>query len=174
MKLIIALSLLLSACVIEPDVNTLWTDETRVAVLVTSGASIESAQAFSERMQRDMAMWNTALEARGCAAPFRYVTNLHDADVTIYLRHKSDWPFTGSIGAQFADAIHILSEGDGSLDSYVDDPMWNVGLHELGHGLGLGHSVYVDSVMGDGDVPMMGLPLSRRDVDDAARALGCL
>jgi predicted Zn-dependent protease len=174
MKIITTLVLALSACTIEPDANTLWTDGTRVAVLVTSGASIESAQAFSDRMQRDMELWNTALEMRGCASPFRYVTNLYDADVTIYLRHKSDWPFTGSIGAQFADAIHILSEGDGSLDTYVNDPMWNVGLHELGHGLGLEHSVYVDSVMGDGDVAMVGLPLSRRDVDDAARSLGCL
>jgi hypothetical protein len=164
--------LLLALCACT-TVNDKWTDGTTIAVVVETSASEASAQAFKSRIERDIGLWNTGLQERGCAAPFTYTEDPSQAYASIVLRDKSNWPFTGSIGARFTDVIYILSEGDGTLDSYVADPMWIVGLHELGHAMGLDHSVYADSVMQDDSQPITA-PLSRRDISNAALTIGCV
>lgn len=161
------LLIVVSACTTsEPAPPFPWPEGTKIAIVVETGAPLESARAFTERMQADMELWNDALVARGCSAPFHYVTNPQEASARIRLLNKDQWIYPGAIGVTTESEIHILAEGDGTLDTYIHDPAWIVGVHELGHTLGLGHNSYADSVMQEHGSPSAA-PIVERDVLEA-------
>lgn len=138
-------------------------------------------QAFKRRVRTDIDRWVSELAAVGCPAPFHYTDNPADIDSPVgelHLVSNKDWE-GGFVGKWIDGMVLIRAEGDGTLDTYADDPTWTVGLHELGHALGLFHSEFVPGEPSIMTTPSSlyaadpDAPLPARDVRAAACVLGC-
>ena len=162
--------ILVTGCTGLPDGT--WSEDTPVTARVDTNVTEPSRLAFHDRVRRDVQTWTDALATVGCPPPFHY-TEDDDAIGLVTLTSNAAWRWPGYVGIFDVDStIHIRAEGDGTIDTYANDPTWSVGVHELGHALGLGHNVYTDSVMCVEATCVEATP-SARDVRDAAAVLGC-
>lgn len=117
------------------------------------------ADAWLERIVKDVDMWNSLLVERGCEPPFV----LSDAGYEIYLVPRAQWQDGIHIGMQNADSIEVRSSVDGT------PPPGGTLMHELGHALGMDHVFGRPSLMNE-----IGAPgIMPGDVDLAAEVMGC-
>ena len=167
---------LIAGCIDPPDTRPeegRWLHNTAVTVRVLSNAPESSAIAMRNRAIRDMYLWSDAIVARGCEVPFHFVEDEVDADRMIDFLPRELWATTGAVGATYGSRIEILTQADGTLDMWINDPSWIVLVHELGHALGLGHNDSdPDSVMQSASNPDM-LPLVAVDINNAVAEIGC-
>lgn len=176
MKFLVALYVL-GACADEPTKSTFWQDNRSVHVITVDLPDV-SKQAFHHRVETDINRWRDALIAVNCPPPFKYISDETDDQLDAVKLVPNDQWVGHSVGTWTYGSILIRSEGDGTLDTYANDPTWTVGLHELGHALGLPHAEYIE---GDPSImttsPMYPVdpdnPLPERDIRDAACVLGC-
>jgi hypothetical protein len=165
--IIITLSLLISACSYDG-----WRD--------VPGATLRPISEVSTMPQTDWAgfvvdaatIWNEALATvPGCPVPFNVEMAAEGGHPVRYIsRHL--WPHGNATGMTRTDA---WGQGPAFVDIVADDE-WNHDfdltlLHELGHGIGLGHAR-----LDLGPSIMIGAPGAQiypRDIVAAACALGC-
>lgn len=173
---------LMTACTDEPakEPPFSWRDNQPVHVFTEPTLPSASSQAFHRRARTDINRWRDGLMAVGCPAPFHYVPDVSDElPNSMRLVPTENWDRTdGAIGVWFDGIVFIRAEGDGTLDTYADDPTWIVGLHELGHAMGLGHA---ELIVGEPSIMTTyrmypvdpSKPLPARDIRDAACLLEC-
>lgn len=170
------LVIVLSGCVDRTPEPVYWRDNYPVAARTDDSLPELSRQAFERRIKTDVARWSTALIEYGCPAPFYYADAPGAGKVWLVPRDR----WVGGEGGQWVGTgeVYIRALLDGTLDTYADDPTWTIGLHELGHAIGLGHSEYIDSspsIMTPASPSYVdpASPLPERDIHDAACILGC-
>lgn len=172
MKLLLTVLLTSSACVSEPTPALEATQHFARVPITTyteTGISDESEAAFSRYVQRQIAVWNDGLEARGCEPPFTWVPSLAYAHMNVVLAPDVTTRFPANGGGFFDGRdVYVQAGWDGTYDQMIRIDVPIQLQHELGHALGLGHTTRDDSVM-SGHFKRV----AESDLEDAARAIGC-
>lgn len=151
--------LLLAVVLMAGCLDTRW--EMPAAHVVAVADDSSHAAEWTTAVAAAVDEWNTLLAARGCAAPFVVSSSGHE----IRLVARAAWSDDSAVGLEDADSILIRSSSDNGV------PVGTTLQHELGHAMGLEHANPADgpSVM----LPHGGPDIQPRDVDAAAKELGC-
>lgn len=150
----------LSACASQPPRHGMEFEDMPGSVL--SPVDLTGGSGWTDTVAKAAGEWNSGLAALGCPEPYRIGTGGH----RVVLVTDSQWTLPNVVGMTWEDGTISVRD----ITVGVQSPATSV-LHELGHGIGLGHAspAFGPSVMlvnNDGHI-------YQRDIAAAACILGC-
>lgn len=167
---------LLASCAFAACTADGWTDVPGAAVRPESRVPGVSDDTWGAVVAEALLAWDDGLGARGCPVPF---SGISDDGHAVRLLPRSEW--------HWGPAASAVTTPDGTWTRGSTEVLWFPAtapsperlrdatlatvIHELGHGIGLGHA---DPTFGPAIMtPSAGAVLTARDIDAAACFLGC-